>query len=256
MANGLLGGRGTTSDPDYDQGMVDRLFQLVGRGRRSPVDVARAARELGVARSTISRMLRGQSGERAEQALAQAERAERHRPQWVQQNDRGTTADGMLKQLGARLPDERDIPGQLRYAGVLRPDGSLDVRATARQFNVAPSTVRGWLAGRTRPRENHQETLRREVRTRGLTRSTTARQQAAIGARIEHVVYASVSQDPPRRRRIAIHLDPAGMQAAHRAYAAGGEDGLQEFLELDLAANYARGLTDWKVTSWDQLNLR
>jgi len=218
--------------PDYGS-RFDQLFTLHAGQSAS---ISATARSLGISRHTVRRMREGLASPRGEAALQRAERREARRPQWLNSGpDSGGVAQ-MIPVVGV-APAERDVRSQLEMVSIRRSDGSIDRTATAQAFGVSARTIGRWLRGESRPTMAHQGELRTEVRSRLLTDSASAMEQAFIGASVSLSFSARISSDQ-RSRSVNRFFDGQTMRGVHSAWLAGGEAGLAEFLASDLEANY------------------
>jgi transcriptional regulator with XRE-family HTH domain len=223
------------SGPDFGS-RFDRLYSA---GTGQAASIRATAKALGVSRDTVRRMREGNPSPRGEAALRRAERREARRPQWLDSGPDVGRVSQMIPVIGTG-PSERDVRGQLEMVAIRRTDGSIDRAATGQAFGVSTSTIGRWLRGESRPTMAHQGELRTEVRSRLLTDSADAMDQAFAGANVFLRFNAKVSSDQ-RYRAISRHLDGQAMRGAHTAWLAGGEAGLTDFLRSDIEDNYFGG---------------
>jgi transcriptional regulator with XRE-family HTH domain len=214
----------------------DRLF---AGGAGQAASISATAKALGVSRHTVRRMREGISSPRGEAALQRVERREARRPQWLDSGPDVGRVSQMIPVAGTG-PAERDIQGQLEMVAVRRSDGSIDRSATAQAFGVSRSTIGRWLRGESRPTMAHQGELRTEVRSRLLTDSDDAMNQAFTGASVSLSFLVKISSDE-RNRTVSRFFDAQTMRSLHASWLAGGEAGLSEFLASDLETNYFGG---------------
>lgn len=216
-----------------------RFDRLYSAGTGQAASIRATAKALGVSRDTVRRMREGHPSPRGEAALHRAERREARRPQWLNSGPDVGRISQIIPLTGTG-PAERDVRGQLEMVAIRRADGSIDRAATGQAFGVSTSTIGRWLRGEARPTMAHQGDLRTEVRSRLLTDSADAMDQAFTGANI-FLRFDVIISDDERSRAISRHLDGQAMRAAHAAWLAGGDAGLADFFRSDIEDNYFGG---------------
>ncbi len=235
-------------DPDGtpDRSLADRLGELFKPSAGAKLNISAAARGLQVSRDTVRRMLGGAESPRGVAALERAERTESHRPAWVVGAHEGRIAHQLFPEGMPKLPGERDIPGQLEMVAARKPDGSIHMGRTAKALQVSHRTLGRWLRGESRPRAAHQDLIRSEVRATALSNSEGAMTAADFGQSLTLKFLARISNDL-RNRTITRSYAADQVNAAQLAWMNGGDEGLLQFLETDLEANYFRGVAEGDV---------
>lgn len=227
-------------------GVRGRLLGVFGQTPAGEVDYTTASRELGVTPRTVRGWVRGdhEPSRRSAEALSTVERRESHRPKWISVTDEGGLSKGLLR--GSKLPPVQDVRGQLMSA-YGRVDGTLDTGRAAREVGVSDSTIRSWFNGKSRPKVENQDKLRRNVRT-AATESKRGSRLRNMGSAFTLTAVIKVSNDV-RERSISPHgeLRMTGEQLDRvlAAYAEGGDKAGERALEAVLNEGYARdfGLT-------------
>ena len=215
---------------------INALFKTTEDGSAS---IHGASRGLGVSRDTVRRMLAGQHSPRGLQALQAAERTESRRPAWVGGHDSGNAIGALFAhdQRPTDLPGSRDIRGQLEFIAARNAKGGIDREATGRALGVSGRTIGRWLTGQSRPKQAHQEEIRREVRATSLAGNDAAMDRAYTTTSLKIRFNSRISNDV-RNRVVSRRFDPQAMREAQLAWINSGDEGLSEFLARDLELNY------------------
>lgn len=217
----------------------DRIHALFKTTEDGTASIHGASRGLGVSRDTVRRMLAGEHSPKGLQALQAAERSESRRPAWVGGHDTGASIGVLFthEQRPTDLPGSRDLRGQLEYIAARNAKGGIDREATGRALGVSGRTIGRWLTGQSRPKQAHQEEIRREVRATRLANSDESLDRAYSTTSLKIRFNSRVSNDI-RNRVVSRRFGPEAMREAQLAWINGGDEGLSEFLARDLELNY------------------
>lgn len=215
-----------------------RLMGLGGaRGDGGP-DTAAIARRVGRSQRTVQRWLASDTLPRAaEVKVRELEASDARRPRWITVRDEGATGRALIGAQG-RMPAVQDVRGSLLTA-FRRSDGSIDTRRAAAELGVSQRTVQRWAKGSSRPRLEHQQGLRKAVRSSMLEGRRAIRQQNQ-GAAVELTAAVQISSDIRVRKlghQTGIRLSGKDMTRIQEAYARGGDSAANKALGRAIAGS-------------------
>lgn len=228
-----------------------RLDSLFAPAEGGSVSIRGAARKLGLSRDTVRRMMGGEKSPKGLQALHAAEQADRRKPAWLGGHDTGKSIGVLFArdQRPTNLPGDRDVRSQIEFIAARTAKGGIDRESTGRALGVSGRTISRWISGTSRPKQAHQEEIRREVRATHLANSDAAMDRAYSTTPLKIRFTARISSDT-RDRTVSRRFDPQAMREAQLAWINSGEEGLSAFLSHDLKLNYfGSSAPDAEVTS-------
>lgn len=220
-----------------------RLTGVGGARANGAPDVAAIAARVGRSPRTVQRWLAsGALPKGAEERVRDLERVDAHRPRWIEAKDEGATARGLLGDKERLLPAVQDVRGSL-LAAFRRKDGTLDTRRAADELGVSQRTVQRWAKGQTRPKIQHQDTLRKSVRS-SMVEGRRGARQVNQGALVQVTAVVAISGDVRQRRighQSGIRLSGQDMAVIQQAYAKGGDAAATRALSTAIArSTYGR----------------
>lgn len=219
--------------PSPSSTVRSRLMGLGGARSDGGPDTAAIARRVGRSQRTVQRWLASDTLPRAAEAkVGELEASDARRPRWITVGDEGATGRALIGARQGRMPAVQDVRGSLLTA-FARSDGSIDTRRAAAELGVSQRTVQRWAKGASRPKIEHQQGLRKAVRSSMLEGRRATRQQNR-GAAVELTAVVQISSDIRVRKlghQTGIRLSGDDMARIQEAYARGG----------DTAANKALG---------------
>lgn len=207
-------------------GIRDEDLSKFGNPAAGQVNVASAARDLGVAESEIhSAVAQTQAGMTSAFTRAIPRRS-----------GRGGLR-GMLQRVFGRGPR----------------GGVVDAKTAAQRLGVAPETVRRWARGSQRPTAEHREAIERSAATAVFRSSPAGKKALRSGDSVWIDGYQGPTDIKYARRR-AIRLEPSGADIAAMldAYEQHGDRGLHEWLTEFAGEHYA---PDWEIYTLDGMSI-